>query len=140
MRNPDDLQYLFGRVFGDPSHCTGCIWVGCPNSVSKEARNNATILLKVQRRSKIDTIERIVSTATKYMLCKNCSGDRSRLVTSAESLMDMLLVYALRTDDMNLSPCTQYWPTSMCQNAVQSHDMRIRKRIDTEGLSEQTAS
>ncbi|KAJ5318712.1 hypothetical protein N7476_005132 [Penicillium atrosanguineum] len=69
--NADTLKYLFERTFGDLSHCTGCIWAGCPKSVSKETRNNATILLKVQPRNNIDTTERIVPTAIENMLCKH---------------------------------------------------------------------
>ena len=140
-QNPDTLQYLFGRVFGDPSHCTCCIWVGCSNSVSKETRNNATILLKVQQRSKMDTTQRILSTASKYMLCQKCRRDKGRTIKCARDLMNKLLFYANRVDNITSCLSTQYWPTSMCQNAANwLPELHYPTELDARGLPVQNTT
>lgn len=113
----ESLQFLFGQAFGDPSHRTRCTWTACSNSVPKVTRNHATLLLKVQQRGELDTIERIIFTATKYMLCNECTRGRRRIVKSAQALLDRLLTYASRIEDTTLCKSTQYWPTSMCQVA-----------------------
>ena len=119
-RDLNTLQFLFGQAIGDPSHRTRCMWKMCNKSVSKETRNHATILLRVQRRSKIDTTEQTLATATKYMLCTKCGRDKWRRAKCTKDLMERVLGYADYFEGLSSCSSTQYWPTSMCYIATKN--------------------
>lgn len=102
---------LFGRVFGDPLHRTQCIWATCSNSVPKESRINAAILLHAP----IDedkSHESILSTATKFMLCEDCRDDRWRIVQCTQIFRKSLQMGQEATDEQ-FWHSTLFWRTSL---------------------------
>ena len=117
-RDLNSLQFLFGQAIGDPSHRTRCMWKACTKSVPKETRNHATILLRIQWRSKFDTTERVLFKATRYMLCMKCERDRRRIAKCTKDLMERVLVCADHSKDLPLCSSDHFWPTSMSHVAT----------------------
>ena len=97
-------QNLFGRVLGDPSHRTHCIF--CPASIPIQTRIDAAIMLQIFARSHVTPCGNMVSSAIKLLLCEECKSDRKRVVEYGCHVKHMLLVHAR-------SKGKQLWPTSL---------------------------